>query len=381
MSPAGPSLAPWETRCWPRRYGRATTDGGVHRPAHRVLCDTDAGSEGAHLERELRPSRVGADRAGPSRRGSATGRGPGPGPRPRSRGGSPPTRARCPPTGARAPWSGPMPNAWTICARRRRRPARPNGVVEGQRRTSPSRRTGISPAVHLHDPGRVARGPAGVEPGVRGPQRRMPGERQLTTGVKMRTCSPPPSAVQSASMTGRAGNDRFLGRSHAAAYGPTLSWVWHIVAMGAMRSRAAVVALRDDQLLVIKRAKQGRRYAVLPGGGVELIEPSRCCASRANGGDWLVWPGAAASLDAAARRSSGRLLLRGGSVGDHGDGRSRGSEDVTREHPEPCWIRTIEPDLENLHPAEIRALIRDLAWFVVRHDELAPEAARRSFHD
>src|SRR5690349_2736306 len=50
--------------------------------------------------------------------------------------------------------------------------------------------------------------------------------------------------------------------------------------MKTTKNRAAVVSLRGDRLLVIRRTKQGRRYAVLPGGGVEFNESARQAALR-----------------------------------------------------------------------------------------------------
>lgn len=50
--------------------------------------------------------------------------------------------------------------------------------------------------------------------------------------------------------------------------------------MWATKNRAAVVSLRGDRLLAIRRTKQGRRYAVLPGGGVELNESAQEAALR-----------------------------------------------------------------------------------------------------
>jgi len=50
--------------------------------------------------------------------------------------------------------------------------------------------------------------------------------------------------------------------------------------MSATKNRAAVVSLRGNRLLAIGRTKQGRRYAVLPGGGVEPNESAQEAALR-----------------------------------------------------------------------------------------------------
>ncbi len=45
-----------------------------------------------------------------------------------------------------------------------------------------------------------------------------------------------------------------------------------------VRLRAAAVAVRDDHVLLVLRERAGRRYAVLPGGGVEPGEtPQQAC--------------------------------------------------------------------------------------------------------
>ncbi|WP_242089539.1 NUDIX domain-containing protein [Curtobacterium sp. DN_7.5] len=45
-----------------------------------------------------------------------------------------------------------------------------------------------------------------------------------------------------------------------------------------LRLRAAAVAVRGDQVLLVLRERDGRRYAVLPGGGVEPGEtPQQAC--------------------------------------------------------------------------------------------------------
>ena len=59
-----------------------------------------------------------------------------------------------------------------------------------------------------------------------------------------------------------------------------LSAPWHIVPMSNPKNRAAVVSLRGDRLLAIRRTKQGRSYAVLPGGGIEPNESAQDAALR-----------------------------------------------------------------------------------------------------
>ncbi len=132
--------------------------------------------------------------------------------------------------------------------------------------------------------------------------------------------------------------------------------------MGATKNRAAVVSLRDDRLLVIRRTKLGRRYAVLPGGGVELNESPRVAALRelreetGLAGDVLrhLW-----TLEHADRVADyflaavpvTQMVMSGPEV-----------QGTTPENTyEPCWIRIADLDLEDLQPVTTRSLILELA--------------------
>lgn len=46
------------------------------------------------------------------------------------------------------------------------------------------------------------------------------------------------------------------------------------------RPRAAAVVIVDGRLLVMNRVKEGRTYAVLPGGGIEAVETAAEAAVR-----------------------------------------------------------------------------------------------------
>jgi 8-oxo-dGTP diphosphatase len=46
------------------------------------------------------------------------------------------------------------------------------------------------------------------------------------------------------------------------------------------RTRAAAVVLRDGKILAMKRCRDGERYLVLPGGGVEAGEDAAAAAAR-----------------------------------------------------------------------------------------------------
>ncbi len=128
------------------------------------------------------------------------------------------------------------------------------------------------------------------------------------------------------------------------------------------KSRAAVVSLRDDQLLVIRRAKQGRRYAVLPGGGVELDETLHDGALRelkeetGLSGKVLRPPWTLQHDDRVAAYFIVAVPLEPMAMA------GPEVQNMTQQNTyEPCWIRLSDLDSENLQPAAIRALIRELA--------------------
>lgn len=132
--------------------------------------------------------------------------------------------------------------------------------------------------------------------------------------------------------------------------------------MDVAKPRAVVVALRGEWLLVIRRMKDGRRYAVLPGGGVEPDELAQDAALRELAEETglsgevsgLLW-----SLEHPDRRADyfsvavpvSPMTMRGPEL--------RGIS--TENTYEPCWIRVLDVERENLQPASIRDLLRDLA--------------------
>lgn len=113
---------------------------------------------------------------------------------------------------------------------------------------------------------------------------------------------------------------------------------------------------------MIRRVKHGRRYAVLPGGGVELNERAQ---------------------DAALRELAEETGLNGEVVGplwslQHADRQADYFLVAVPESPmvmsgpetrristentyEPCWIRVSDLDSENFQPASIRDLVRGLS--------------------
>jgi 8-oxo-dGTP pyrophosphatase MutT (NUDIX family) len=138
--------------------------------------------------------------------------------------------------------------------------------------------------------------------------------------------------------------------------------LWQIVAVQPTKNRAAVVSVRDGQLLVIRRVQRGRRYAVLPGGGVELNEPPQDAALRELEEEtglsgqvlrhlWTLQHGDRVATYFLVAVPFAPMLMAGPEV-----------ETMSIENTyEPCWIPASDFDVENLQPAEIRALIRALA--------------------
>jgi len=132
--------------------------------------------------------------------------------------------------------------------------------------------------------------------------------------------------------------------------------------MEATKNRAAVVSLRDDRLLAIRRTKQRRRYAVLPGGGIELNESAQEAALRelleetGLPGEVLrhLW-----TLEHEGRLTDYFLVaVPVAPMVISGPEAQAMSSDNTYE---PSWILVADLDSQNLQPATMRPLIRDLA--------------------
>lgn len=132
--------------------------------------------------------------------------------------------------------------------------------------------------------------------------------------------------------------------------------------MSSATDRAAVVSLADGCLLVVRRRKQGRRYTVLPGGGVERNETAQDAALRelheetGLSGEVLrhLW-----TVEHADRVADYFLVaVRVAQMVVSGPESQRQSLENTYD---PCWIPLADLDVENLQPDTLRPLIRDLA--------------------
>lgn len=130
---------------------------------------------------------------------------------------------------------------------------------------------------------------------------------------------------------------------------------------GRVTDRAVAVAFRDDQVLVIRRHRDGRDYCVLPGGGVEDGEQPRAAVVR----ELREETGLAGSVDRDLwilehQDRAAHYFLITVEPGPMTLGGPEVEKRSTQNRYTPEWIPLADMDVENVQPAEVRGFIRDL---------------------
>jgi 8-oxo-dGTP diphosphatase len=128
-----------------------------------------------------------------------------------------------------------------------------------------------------------------------------------------------------------------------------------------IRIRAAAVAIRDRDVLVMLRTRDGRRYSVLPGGGVEPSETPQAACTRElreeTGLDGVVEELLPVGVDRTTPAVYFRVRITGGSLGLSPDS-PEASAGPDRGTYVPEWVPVDELDRFGLVPDEAVRAVR-----------------------
>lgn len=128
-----------------------------------------------------------------------------------------------------------------------------------------------------------------------------------------------------------------------------------------IRIRAAAVVVRDRDVLVVLRERDGRRYAVLPGGGVESDETPQAACRRElreeTGLDGVVEELLPVGVDRAVPAVYFRVRITGGTLGLPAGSPEAASASPTNRY-DPEWVPVDELDRFGLVPDEAVRAVR-----------------------
>lgn len=128
-----------------------------------------------------------------------------------------------------------------------------------------------------------------------------------------------------------------------------------------VRIRAVAVVVRDGDVLLVLRERDGRRYATLPGGGVEPGEtPQAACVRELReetGLDGEVEELLPVGVDRQTPAIHFRVRVVGGVLGLPGDSPEAARASGTNRY-EPAWFPVDELDRAGLVPPEAERAVR-----------------------